>query len=61
MTARIRWPLAIVGLLVTNMLAMATLVGSSTSSTPQVVDGYDGRSGWHAIATAMVRALEAPR
>jgi hypothetical protein len=42
-TARTKWTLAIVGLLVANIIAMAVLVVSSSSQPPRIAPGYEAR------------------
>jgi hypothetical protein len=42
-TARTKWTLAIVGLLLANVLAMVVLVVSSASSPPRIAPGYESK------------------
>ena len=55
MTARTRWLLAIVGLLVGNVIAMVVLATCSASGGSRVVDGYDNQRSLPAVIERAVR------
>jgi nitrogen fixation protein FixH len=59
MTARLRWTIIIVGLLGSNMIAMAVLAGSAQSSRAQVIPDYYDRALDHdRVLAAAARSSE---